>query len=262
MNTTLLTHIFNEEYLLPFWLNHHKNMFDNLIVIDYNSTDNSLEICKNIWPECTIIKTRNKYFEAIEVDREVMDIENSIEGIKIVLNTTEFVVCETSLIDIFTDNTTPISYAINCVSPYSINSYNINNNDELFKNLLNYDVVYHYDRYTRQMHNFDNGRYTLGRHGTYNNFIPTNKAHIIWLGYFPINDNLLKRKLQIQQNIPQSDKDAQIGFQHLFDKDKILSINNEKSTSGLQLKFFNLPLYNLLNNGKLKNFKIVFVILN
>jgi hypothetical protein len=246
MNTTLLTHIFNEEYLLPFWLNHHKNMFDNLIVIDYNSSDKSLEICKNIWPECTIIKTRNKCFDSLEVDIEIMDIENSIEGIKIVLNTTEFVVCETSIIDIFSDNITPISYAINCVSPYSINSYNINNNDELFKNLLDDDVVYQNDRCTRQIHNFNHGRYTVGRHNTYNNCIPTNKAHIIWLGFFPMNDNLLKRKLQIQQNIPQSDKDAGRGFQHLFDKDKILSINNEKSTSGLHLKDINLPLYNLL----------------
>jgi len=34
--TILLTNVFNEEYLLLFWLNHHKNMFDELIVIDYN----------------------------------------------------------------------------------------------------------------------------------------------------------------------------------------------------------------------------------
>jgi hypothetical protein len=38
MKTTILTNIFNEEYLLPFWLNHHKNMFDKIISIDYHST--------------------------------------------------------------------------------------------------------------------------------------------------------------------------------------------------------------------------------
>ena len=31
--TTLISHIFNEEYLLPFWLRHHKNMFDEIIII-------------------------------------------------------------------------------------------------------------------------------------------------------------------------------------------------------------------------------------
>ena len=50
IRTTLLTNIFNEEYLLPFWLNHHKNMFDEIIIIDYNSTDKSIEICKSICP--------------------------------------------------------------------------------------------------------------------------------------------------------------------------------------------------------------------
>jgi UDP-glucose 4-epimerase len=247
VKTTLLTNVFNEEYLLPFWLNHHKNLFDELIVIDYNSTDKSMEICKSIWPECKIIKTRNKYFDAEDIDKEFMDIENNLEGIKIVLNTTEFLFCEKSIKDIFIHNTEPVSYAVNAVTPYSINSYNINNSYELFTNLLNDDVVYHEDRGTRQIHNFSNGNYTVGRHSTNNISVPTNKAHIIWLGYYPMNDNLLKRKLQIQENIPQRDKDRGYGYQHLFTKEKLLNINNEKSNSGSSLKNINLPLYDLLS---------------
>ena len=254
--STLLTNIFNEEYLLPFWLNHHKNMFDEIIIIDYNSTDKSVEICKSICPECKIIKTRNKYFEAEQIDKEFMDIENNIEGIKIVLNTTEFLFCETSVKDIFIDNSCPYSYAINATSPYSLNTYNINNSYELFSNLLNDDIAYHNDRRTRQIHNFPNGNYTIGRHTTNNMSFPTNKAHIIWFGYYPMNDNLLKRKLQIQQNIPQSDKDKRLGFQHLFDKPKMLAINREKYHSGIPLKNINLPLYDLLSM-KYKNKKFI-----
>ena len=248
IKTTLLTNIFNEEYLLPFWLNHHKNMFDEIIVIDYNSTDKSIEICKSICPECKIIKTRNKYFGAEDIDKEFMDIENTIEGIKIVLNTTEFLFSEKSIKYLFMDNTEPVSYDITCTSPYSNNSYNINNNYELFSNLLNDDIVFHNDRRTRQIHNFSNGNYTIGRHSTHNMSIPTSKVHIIWLGYYPMNDNLLQRKLQIQQNIPQRDKDIGFGFHHLFSKDTMLNINNEKSNSGASLKNINLPLYDLLNN--------------
>jgi UDP-glucose 4-epimerase len=222
-------------------------MFDEIIVIDYNSTDNSIEICKSICPECKILKTRNKYFDAEEIDKEFMDIENTIEGIKIVLNTTEFLFIEKSIKDLFMDNTQPVSYAITCTSPYSKNSYNINNNYELFSNLLNDDVVFHNDRFTRQIHNFSNGNYTIGRHTTNNNNISTSKAHIIWLGYYPMNDNLLERKLQIQQNIPQTDKDKRYGYQHLYNKDTILNINNEKSNSGSSLKNINLPLYHLLS---------------
>jgi len=245
--TTLLTNVFNEEYLLPFWLHHHKNMFDEIVVIDYNSTDKSIEICKNICPDCKIIKTRNEYFDAEEIDKEFMDIENTIDGIKMVLNTTEFLICETSIKEIFMNDTEPISYAINAITPYSKNTYTINSHYELFRNLLNNDIVYHNDRGVRQIHNFQNGRYTTGRHGTHNRSISTTKAHIVWLGYYPMNDQLLQRKLQIQQNIPQRDKDRGYGFQHLFDKDKMLSINNEKSASGASFKDINLPLYNLLS---------------
>jgi UDP-glucose 4-epimerase len=227
-------------------------MFDELIVIDYNSTDKSIEICKNIWPGCKIIKTRNKYFDAKEIDVEFMDIENQIEGIKVVLNTTEFLFCETSVKDIFINNTTPVSYAVNAVTPYSINNYDINNTYECFSNLLNDDVVYHNDRGVRQLHTYKNGKYTIGRHGTGNSSIKTDKAHIVWFGFYPMNDKLLKRKLQIQQNIPQGDKDKGYGVQHLFPKEQMLSINTEKAKTGVSLKHINLSLYNLLT-AKYKN---------
>lgn len=249
--TTLITHIFNEEYLLPFWLHNHKDMFDELVVIDYNSTDKSVEICKSICPGCKIITTRNEKFGAYEIDAEVMDIENGIEGIKMVLNTTEFLFCEIPIKYIFNGDTTPKSYAVRTISPYSMTNYNVNNNNELFSNLLNDDVVYHYDRSVRYLHNFPNGNYGVGRHATYNISILTNKAHIVWFGFYPMNDNLLKRKLQIQQNIPQRDKELGMGFQHLFDKTKILSINQEKAISGSSLKRVNVSLYNLISKQML-----------
>jgi len=248
MKTTLLSNVYNEEYLLPFWLHHHKNMFDDIIIIDYNSTDKSIEICKRICPNCKIIQTRNNFFDAIEIDKEFMDIENNIEGIKIVLNTTEFLFCETSVKDIFINSNEPCSFGIKSTSPYSLNTYTINNNYDLIHNLLNNDIVYHYDRGLRQIHSFPNGKYHVGRHNTYNMFVTTDKAHIIWVGYYPLNDNLLKRKLQIQQNIPEHDKQIGYGVQHFYDKEKMLSINSNKSTTGLLLKDINLPLFNLLNS--------------
>lgn len=253
--TTLISHIFNEEYLLPFWLIHHKKIFDDLVIVNYRSTDKSIEICKTIWPECVIIETKNAWFAAEEVDREIMEIENTIEGIKMVLNTTEFLFCETPIQDLFSSDTL-LSYAIKIISPYSKKIYNINNNHELFNNLLTNDVGFHYDRHGhRMLHNFPNGNYKGGRHVSYHrSFFLTNNATIIWLGFYPLNDQLLKRKLQIQQNIPQSDRDRGMGYQHLWDKDTMMSINNEKSDSGLLLKDINIELYNLISsiysNGK------------
>jgi hypothetical protein len=56
-----------------------------------------------------------------------------------------------------------------------------------------------------------------------------------------MNDKLLMRKLQIKQNIPETDKILNRGFQHLYDIDKILEINYVKSTTGTSLKNINLP---------------------
>ena len=245
--TTLLTHIYNEEYLLPFWLHHHKDMFDDIIIIDYRSTDTSLDICKSICPNCKIIPTKNPDFGAKYIDSEVMDIENSIDGIKVALNTTEFLICETPIKELFS-NLTTTSYSAIVNSPYSKQNYIVNELPELFNNLLNDDVVFHQNRWTRQIHNFPNGNYQIGRHGTNNPSIPTDKLHIIWMGFYPLNDNLLNRKLQIQQNIPQSDKMKGWGIQHLYSKEKILSVNNEKANSGKSLKSINLPLYQILNS--------------
>ena len=71
---TIISHFYNEEYLLPWWLNHHKDMFDHGIMIDYDSTDNSVEIIKSICPKWTIVKSRNRFFQAKDIDSEVEDI--------------------------------------------------------------------------------------------------------------------------------------------------------------------------------------------
>lgn len=244
---TVITHIYNEEYLLPFWLNHHKNIFDHGIIIDYRSTDNSVKICKEICPSWHIITTRNNDFNSFLVDKEVMDIENLIEGYKIVLNTTEFLFSSKPLNEFCIDSL--ISYGINVLTPYSLNIYDPDSNISLYNLLLDTDTKYHLDRYgTRQLHNFKNGNYDVGRHITYNPMIYTNDIYIIWLGFFPLNQKLLNRKLQIKNNIPESDKQIGNGAQHLYDVEKMLSINTEKSNTGLQLKEINENLYQLIES--------------
>ena len=44
---TVLCHFYNEEWILPFWLKHHREIFDHGIMIDYNSTDRSVEIIRD-----------------------------------------------------------------------------------------------------------------------------------------------------------------------------------------------------------------------
>jgi len=89
---TVICHFYNEEYLLPFWLNHHKHMFDKGIMINYHSTDRSVDIIKEICPDWDILETRNECFDAHKVDSEVELIEKTITGWRVVLNVTEFLI--------------------------------------------------------------------------------------------------------------------------------------------------------------------------
>lgn len=246
--TTVITHIYNEEYLLPFWLNHHKKLFEHGIIIDYNSTDNSILICKAICPTWEIVTTKNKYFGATEIDKEVMEIEERVNGIKIALNTTEFLFCKRPIKDIFESfpDSDKLSLSIDSITPYSVKENNPNNIDELIGGLLSEHVVYKHDRCPRFIHNYKNGNYLTGRHESMNPSIKTQEMDIVWLGFFPMNDNLLKRKLQIKNNIPESDKQRNFGYQHLFEKEKLLTINYENATSGQPLNEINSGLYNVL----------------
>ena len=46
MKLTVISGIYNEEYLLPFWLEHHRKIFDHGVIVDWHSTDRSLEIIR------------------------------------------------------------------------------------------------------------------------------------------------------------------------------------------------------------------------
>ena len=99
MKKTLLCHFYNEAYMLPWFLNHHKQIFDHGVMIDYHSTDSSVEIIKEICPTWTIITSRNPDFQADTIDTEVNDIEAGIEGWKICLNVTEQLIGDYSILD-------------------------------------------------------------------------------------------------------------------------------------------------------------------
>jgi len=88
--STVVCHFHNEEHLLPWWLEHHKRIFDHGIMIDYHSTDRSMEIIREICPDWEIRYTRNKFFDSVPVDEEVMNIEKVLGGWRMALNVTEF----------------------------------------------------------------------------------------------------------------------------------------------------------------------------
>lgn len=115
-------------------------MFDHGIMINYNSTDSSVEIIKNICPDWTIIDSRNETFSAAEVDQEVMDIESNIKGWKIALNTTEFLVGNFSNLN---DESIPREIYVPCF--YFID--NLEYRNDIDDNIPLYEQLFFWIRY-------------------------------------------------------------------------------------------------------------------
>ena len=92
--TILLTHMRNEELLLPQWIRHNAPHFDMAILLDYNSSDASLDIIRSQAPSTwSVVQSKYAQFECKEADEELMEIERRFpQDWKLVLTLTEFLV--------------------------------------------------------------------------------------------------------------------------------------------------------------------------
>ena len=221
MHKTIISHFYNERYLLPWWLEHHKKYFDHGIMIDYASTDNSLNIIRQICPEWTVISSRNQFFDAKLIDDEVSDIESTVSGWKTCLNTTEFLVGDYSLLN----NSTDHEIRVPCFIMVDNQPDNQPNYSRPLIEQKHHGIHYHgrdpLARRPRLIHNKNRVDYPLGRHyPDYN----TEALKVLWYGWSPFNSKTLDRKLQIQNRIPESDKARGFGTQHIADQHKLNTI--------------------------------------
>lgn len=229
---TIIAHFYNEEYLLPFWLSHHKKMFDNGIMIDYDSTDDSVSLIKEICPEWKIIKSENRNFHAENVNLECEKIEKDIDGWRIVLNITEFLIGDLNKNCVSLPHTKSllIPSATMVCSKEMIGNYGD-------KNIPIYEQFTHgiYVDYSnlcafrplRAMSNIDI-KYVSGRHyqpqDTISNItVNVTDLVILWYRNSPMNDKMIKRNLQIQERIPIEERLSGNGYHHFVDESQILS---------------------------------------
>jgi hypothetical protein len=209
---TVITHFYNEEYLLPWWLEHHKKIFDFGILIDYDSTDRSVEICREICPNWLILKSVHKEFQAENIDREIEHYEKQFDGWRIVLNVTEFIVGD---VNKFTQDTPEVTkYAIPAIGFVDWNPEGTLDKNLLLWEQLKYGVHYKTDpmfRRSRLIHNDKNIVYEIGRH--YSHF-DTNELLIFHYANCISSPEMVKRRLQIQHRIPRIDITRNFGHQH------------------------------------------------
>lgn len=213
----LVTHVWNEEVLLPHWIRHHLPLADDCIIIDHGSTDSTLDICKELAPHWRVVPTKLPAFDAHLLDAEVQETELLLSTEwKMALNVTEFLFHSTlrTLMEEFKDYD-----AIGFKAYMMVDKVlDLPLDAPLWQNrTFGYmdDGSAMNSRRGRYMHSHDHGHYNLGRHGTsFPRHIESDDWNILFASFSPW-PQAIKRKLQIQERIPLSDKQNGFGIQHL-----------------------------------------------
>merc|ERR1719221_1357140 len=225
----LISHFYNEEMLLPYWIQHHAPMFDYAVLIDYNSTDKSVDIIRRLAPAGWKIVTPPdaNTFLAQGVDAEVVkrEIEHP-DYWHIALTVTEFLVhpdLRTSMARIDPKSGSSALVRFQAVAMLG------NDSSPLmpFGSLPLQRSVYggeFIEVYARFMHTGlppGSYGYTIGRHG----FTGGPQAKLLDTGFImkflwtPWPEQRT-RKMQIAARIPASDRKRGRGFQHIRNADE------------------------------------------
>lgn len=232
----IVSHFYNEAYLLPWWLEHHREMFDHGILIDNHSTDRSVEICRELVPDWEIVTSANEAFSGIMCDFEVMKHEERYpDAWKIVLNTTEF------LVGGQLDNIINHLHASGSVGGRISGAVMVDANPEVpplpdmpLVAQKHYGVReegfpfetldkpwYRYPTRTRLLHRYKIGAYKPGRHeSSLPNLTNIRPEHleIWWYGFSPWTPEGRARKLQIGTTVDAFDRSVGFGHQHMVDE--------------------------------------------
>jgi Glycosyl transferase family 2 len=224
----LISHFYNEEYLLPWWLMHHTKIFDHGILINKGSTDRSVELCKLFAPHWEVRDSMYTGFDALATDSEVMKIEQEVDGWKMILNTTEFLCFSNK--EKFWASLTDLGERM-----YWIEGMVMVDDPDYSYQDPNYEMPLVKQRHHgylpnewrlwprgRFIHNHQYGSYTAGRHSTTHKFMTYPPlAFILWFGFSPWNDAIRKRKLQIGPTLSESSKGANMGTHHVITPEQL-----------------------------------------
>jgi nucleoside-diphosphate-sugar epimerase/2-polyprenyl-3-methyl-5-hydroxy-6-metoxy-1,4-benzoquinol methylase len=228
----LVSHFYNEELLLPYFINQHASMFDAAVLIDCGSTDKSVEVIKRLAPSTWRV-VRSNYPDVFHfrlVDEEVTKWENTFPGWwKVTLTTTEFLVHHDLRGYLHRLENTP---RYQNVSAFRLRSLEIVGTDDVplgrFAQLAQQRSEYlaprgqtpfnYTTQYSRFLHRVDyptKNRYHAGRHSLKGLVVASmlEEGFISKFKYSPW-PQMLARKLQIGPRIPKEHFRIGAGIQH------------------------------------------------
>lgn len=237
----ILSHIYNEEYLLPWWLEHHKKYFDYGIIVDYSSTDRSVEIIKSICPNWGVFPSRFAKFDSAHLEYELMFYMKQMPANAwiISLPVTEFLVGD--IVGLTQDTSERKEWIIPTLvfAAYEPNGQ-LDQSKKLWEQVFtgrHYKDLASVNAWQcRNLHNFNDIFYMPGRHFSNEN---TDRAMIFKYANVLIGEQMIKRKLQIQHKISEEDKIIKrAAVTHISLHDDSLNENNLYSD---QLKLVGEP---------------------
>jgi hypothetical protein len=207
MKKTVLLHFYNESYLLPFWLNHHRERFDHGILLNNGSTDNSIEIINDLVPNWTMINNTSA-FDAENLENIFYDLDLNIKGIRIILTATEFIMGDLQI----AENSEVVVPSVDLVSLPGEFPFD---EDKPFHEQIKVGIDYKSkwpgrSRRGRLLTTVPR-RHIPGRHFDGNVLQP---ALIYRVGNCLVNENMISRRLQIQKTISKSDINKGFGNEH------------------------------------------------
>lgn len=210
-------HIYNEALLLPHWIDHHRDIYEEVIFIDHHSTDDSVVLIKDIAPWAKIIPSRLSEFDAQLVDDEVMEVEKEYLNTqyKITSNITEFM---------WHDDLQGLLEENKEFEAIGFKAYMMVDKDlslpldgPLWKDrhhgYLDNETALNSRRW-RFIHRMEHGHYGLGRHHVNLKDIKNPDWTILFASFSPW-PQAIPRKMQIQSRISARDVSVGSGVQHM-----------------------------------------------
>lgn len=221
-NAVLFSHFYNEELLMPFWIDQHRHMFDDAMLVDFGSTDRSVDILRERAPAGWKVYHWGNNFDFAKFRTEFMIKEKLFPGAwKIFLTTTEFLAHD-DLCTLLQHASVPSAFRFRSYVMVGDDSQSLVENVPLLQQRSLYTVapltheVFHVSAehfnassginkyYSRIMHSFDSMEYRVGVHDRINmpvdNF--SDEGFIVKFAFTPWPE-VIDRKIQIASRIPQ-----------------------------------------------------------
>lgn len=223
MNKILISHFYNEEYLLPWWLQHHVPLFDHGILINRGSTDRSVELCRQLAPHWEVRDSKVPLFDPPLVDHEVMEVEQKCSGWKMSLNTTEFLCVRDK--EEFYSTLEAVGSSMYYVRPIELiddPNYGYKDPDPAIPLVKQrFHGYIGESSYGRFIHKLDHGHYTVGRHQSTHpsTTVDHTPAFVFKFIFSPWTEDLIKRKLQITPTMAKG-YPPNMGGQHFFTREQ------------------------------------------